>query len=193
MARVKYQKAAKDYPAAGIKKGQMYYYTRIKTSAYSSRQIRQLTPIRPSQMTTSAFLSQYYSLQERLQDFNGGIADLSDFLNGLAEDARSLGEEEQEKYDNMPESLQGGDTGQMIEERAQAMEAWAESLEAAASTAEEKASEFDDNDQVWSDYDAAMGDYDPETKEEPAEPEEERMNEADLIQEVLGEIEEPSV
>lgn len=192
MARVKYQKAAKDYPEVGIKKGDKYYYTRIKTGPYSSRQIRQLTPIRRSQMTTSDFLSQFYGLQEQLEDFKGGIDELADFLNGLAEEARNLGEEEQGKYDNMPEGLQGGDTGEMIRERAEAMEAWAESLETAASTAEEKAGEFEENQKAWDEYDTACeadnaGDKDPE------EPDGERIDEDDLVQEVLGEIEEPSL
>lgn len=198
MARVKYQRAAKDYPAAGIKKGDMYYYTRIKTGPYSSRQIRQLTPIRPSQMTTSEFLSQFYSLQEQLEDYKDGIADLAGFLNDLAGEARSLGEEEQGKYDNMPEGLQGGDTGEMIRERAEAMEQWADSLEAAASTAEDKAGEFEENQKLWDEFRQAReaaddaADQDEEV-EDPQEPDEEEMSEDDLVQEVLGEIEEPSV
>lgn len=198
MARVKHQKAAKDYPGAGIKKGDMYYYAKIKTGPRSSRQIRQLTPIRPSQLTSSDFLSQFYGLQERLADYKGGIADLAGELNEIAEEARSLGEAEQEKFDNMPEPLQGGDTGQMIEERAQAMEAWADSLEAAASTAEDKAGEFEKNEEAWSQYDAAMGDYDPNSDhpdgtEAPEEPDDERMDENDVVQEAMDEIEEPSL
>ena len=195
MARIKHQKAAKDYPEAGIKKGQMYYYTRIKTGPYSSRQIRQLTPIRPSQMTTSEFLSQFYSLQEQLGDFKGGIDELESFLEELASDARNLGEEEQGKYDNMPEPLQQGDTGQMIEERAQAMGAWADSLDTAASTAGEKATEFEENQKAWEEYDEALAAYDSddEDAEEPDQPDSDRMDEQELIQEVLGDIEEPSI
>jgi hypothetical protein len=195
MARVKYQKARKDYPAAGIKKGDMYYYARIKTGPRSSREIRQLKPIRQSQLTTSDFMSQFYGLQERLSDYDGGIADLSGFLEELAADARNLAEEEQAKYDNMPEPFQQGDTGQLIEERAQAMEAWADSLESAASTAGDKASEYEENGKAWDEFDTDLENYDPdeEDAEEPEEPDEERMDEADLIQDVLGEIEEPSL
>lgn len=196
MARVKYQKARKGYPAAGIKKGDMYYYTRIKTGPRSSRQIRQLTPIRPSQMTTSSFLSQFYELQERLDDFTGPIDGMEEFLNELAEAARELGQEEQEKFDNMPEQLQGGDTGVMLEERAQAMNAWAESLESAASTAADKASEFEENQSAWETYDLAVAEYDPEKDPdatEPEEPGEDRMEEEALVEEIKGEIEEPEV
>jgi hypothetical protein len=193
MARVKHQKARKDYPGAGIKKGDMYYYTRIKTGPYSSREIRQLKPIRPSQMTTSDFLSQFYGLQERLQDYSGGIADLAGELNDIASEARSIGEEEQGKYDNMPEPLQQGDTGQMIEERAQAMEAWAESLESAAGTAEEKASEFEENQKLWDEYDTASEPDNVSEDGEPEEPDEERMDEDALVEEVKEEIEEPSL
>lgn len=195
MARVKYQKARKDYPNAGIKKGDMYYYARIKTGPYSSRQIRQKTPIRPSQMTTSDFLNQFYGLQESLQDFKGPLADMPGFLEDLASQARDLGQEQQEKYDNMPDPLQQGDTGCMLEERAQAMETWADSLEEAASTAGNKNQELEDNVQAWNEYDQAIADYDPddENAEEPEEPEDYRMDENELIQDVLGEIEEPSL
>lgn len=193
MARVKYQKAMKDYPEAGIKKGDMYYYARIKTGPRSSRQIRQLKPIRRSQLTTSEFLSQFYGFQEQLSDYNGRIADLSAFLSEMASDVRNLGEEEQAKYDNMPEPLQQGDTGQMIEERAQAMEQWADSLENAASEAEDKAEAFEENQKLWDEYDTACEPENVSENGEPEEPEEERMDENELVQEVMGEIEEPSI
>lgn len=194
MARVKYQKAAKDYPEAGIKKGEMYYYTRIKTGPYSSRQIRQKTPIRPSQMTSSDFLSQFYGLQEQLQDYSDGIAGLADFLNDIASQARELGQEQQEKFDNMPDNLQQGETGQLLEERANAMDEWADSLEQAATTAEEKAREFEENEEAWKAYRQAIeqptDDGEPAEVDEPDEPE---MDEQEIVQEVIDEVDEPSL
>lgn len=202
MARVKYQKARKDYPAAGIKKGDSYYYARIKTGPRSSREIRSLTPIRQSQLTTSDYLSQAYALQERFEDLSVGIAELAEELNGIAEEARSLGEEQNEKFNNMPDSLQQGDTGQLLEERAAAMEAWADSLENAAGSAEEKATEFEENQRLWTAYDEELAEYeakitrvdnDESDDEEPEEPEEERMEEDDVVQEILGEVDQPEI
>lgn len=195
MARIKYQQARKDYPAYGIKKGDKYYYARVKTGPYSSREIRQLTPIRRSQMTSSDFLSQFYGLQERLEDLGSKpcLAELEGELSSISDDARALGEEQQEKFDNMPDSLQGGSTGEQVEGRATAMDSWADSLEQASSSAADKASEFETNQSEWADYDNADAEYDSEDpdQEAPEEPSEERMDEDDLVQEILGEIEEP--
>jgi len=192
MARVKFQKARKDYPAAGIVKGDMYYYARVMTGPRSSKEIRQKNPIRPSQLTSSAFLQGFYGLQERLEVFDGPLSDMSDFLEGVAGEARELGEEEQGKYDNMPEGLQQGSTGELLEERANAMEAWADSLETAATEATEKAEEFARIEELWKDHEMALAELEQD-EEEPAEPDEERLDEQELIEEVKGEIEEPSL
>lgn len=95
---------------------------------------------RASDLTQSDFYSTLFDLGDRLQaaleDFrNGGIADdLSSELTDIASDLRSLGEECQEKYDNMPDGLQQGDTGQLLQTRAEECESKADELESAAST-----------------------------------------------------------
>lgn len=124
MARVHHRRANKDYPEAGIQKGEMYYYAKIKTGPYSSRTIRQKAPIKPSQLTSSEYLSRLYELQEQMN----GLDDL-EAAREIAESLRELGEEQREKFDNMPEGLQQGDTGQMLEERAEACESAADEIE----------------------------------------------------------------
>jgi hypothetical protein len=47
----------------------------------------------------------------------------------LGETLRELGSAEQEKYDNMPEGLQGGEAGQAIETAASALDSAADALE----------------------------------------------------------------
>ena len=44
MARVTRRKAAKDYPDAGINKGDLYYYAKIKTGPRTSRTLRSIKP-----------------------------------------------------------------------------------------------------------------------------------------------------
>lgn len=44
------------------------------------------------------------------------IEDIRTRLEGLKEELEFLQEEEQEAYDNLPESLQGGDNGQKMDE-----------------------------------------------------------------------------
>lgn len=124
MARVHHRRANKDYPNAGIKKGEMYYYAKIKTGPYSSHTIRQKEPIRASQLTSSDYLARLFELQDQI----GNIQEPED-AREIAEALRELGEEQREKFDNMPEGFQQGDTGQMIEERAEICESAADEME----------------------------------------------------------------
>jgi gas vesicle protein len=124
MARVHHRKARKDYPEHGIKKGDMYYFAQIKTGPRSSRTLRSLTPFKRSQLTTSEYLSQAYDIEDDLQNV-GGIEDARE----IAERLTSLGEETMEKYDNMPEGLQEGETGQLLYERAESCQFAAEEIE----------------------------------------------------------------
>jgi hypothetical protein len=188
MAKVKLQKAAKDYPAQGIKKGQSYYYARIKTGPRSSKEIRSLTPIPRGQLTSSAFLSAMYDLEDRLAAVTGPLADLEATLDEIATDVRALGEEEREKYDNMPEGLQQGSTGELLDERANGMEEWADSIEQAAQSVGEKIETFDEANQPWIDYDR----LEPEVQANTDEPEDDRPDEEEVVQEILGEIDSPS-
>lgn len=132
MARIKHQKARKDYPDSGIKKGDMYYYTKIKTGPRSSRVMRSLTPFRQSQMTTSPFKSGWYAAQEQWGEGSHSI----ELLQSIAEAIREIGQEAQDGFDNMPESLQYSSTGEMLEERANKCEEVADALDELASEAE---------------------------------------------------------
>lgn len=113
MPKVFHRKARKDYPDNGIKKGDMYYNWDLKTGPRSSRTYRQLTPPKPQQLTTSEFLIASYDLAEQVATFDGD----GDDLEALISEYESLRDETQEKFDNMPEGLQQGDSGQLLEER----------------------------------------------------------------------------
>ena len=112
MARIYHRKARKDYPDQKIKKGDMYYYTSIKTGPRSSRVIRQIDRIRPSQMTSSEFKGGWYATQENFPD-----SPSAEDITAAAETIRELGEQASENFENMPDGLQQGDTGQMLENR----------------------------------------------------------------------------
>lgn len=128
MARPDHRKAAKDYPQAGIAKGDLYWYVKIKTGPRSSRVMRQKSPFKRSQLTQSDFLSQLYDWEDNKAEIGS-----MDDAQGFADDIRSLGEEQQGKFDNMPEGLQQGDSGQMLETRANACETAATEIEEAIS------------------------------------------------------------
>lgn len=129
MPKVKYVKAAKDHPAQGIAKGEMYYVWAIKTQR-GGITLRSKTPPRQSQLTLSEYKSAAWELVERLEDFQkpSDISDLVSFRDELVSDAENLRDEQQEKLDNMPEGLQQGDTGTMIQERIEALESFIEEL-----------------------------------------------------------------
>lgn len=127
MPRVHHRRARKDYPDQGIQKGDLYYYTKMKTGPRSSRVLRSKTPFKRSQLTNSDYLGELYEIEDDL----AALASVDD-ANDIAERFRNLGQEQQDKLDNMPEGLQEGDTGQMIQERAEACENAADEIETLA-------------------------------------------------------------
>lgn len=118
MPKVEHRRARKDYPEHGIKKGEMYYYTSLKTGPRSSRELRQKEPFKPWQLTTSEYQATWLQLQDRIENFDGEHSDLEDIISELEQ----LRDDTQDKFDNMPEGLQQGDTGQLLEERVSELE-----------------------------------------------------------------------
>lgn len=137
MARPQQRTARKDYPQQGIAKGDTYWFCQIKTGPRSSRTLRQKAPFKRSQLTSSDYLSQLY-------DWEDGKAEIGemDSAQEFADTIRALGEEQDEKFNNMPEGLQQGQTGEMLEARRDA-------CEAAASEIEEIISEWEDAKSSW--------------------------------------------
>ena len=133
------KKARKDNKAAGIKKGQEYWYWSHQSGGRFVKTYFKTKPTR-SQTTSSDFYATAYDLEDQLssliRDFNkGGVIDVGDIqsnLEGLANDVRELGEQQTEKHDNMPDGLQESETGQLLSDRADACETTAQNLEDAA-------------------------------------------------------------
>ena len=121
------KKARKDNPVA--KKGESYFWWKNRvTCGKSYRGIKRYskTRPRPSQLTTSEFLSSVYSVQERAQDADNELVDPSEQMEAfeslaseLSGELESIASEQEEKRDNMPDGLQQGPTGALLEERAQ--------------------------------------------------------------------------
>jgi uncharacterized protein YukE len=160
MAKAVLKKAAKDYPESGINKGDNYYFAQIKTGPRSSRTIRSRNPIPRSQLTTSSFKSQLYDIEDTAFYAVSEASDLRD----IAERVRELGQEAQESLDNMPEGLQQGDTGQLLEERVNAMDGWADDIESTADELESELQEFDDEVDAYRTW---LNDPEQDENEEP--------------------------
>lgn len=173
MARPKQVTAAKDHPQFGIKKGDVHWYVKIKTGPRTSREMRQKTPFKRSQLTQSEFLSALYDWEDSKADV-GSHED----VQGLADTIREIGENERSKFDNMPEGLQQGDTGQLLEQRADACETAASELEEIASEWETALEEHTGLMSEWETYQDELASYEadpeaygdkPEEVEEPDE------------------------
>jgi hypothetical protein len=125
MAKVNFvQKAAKAYPNAGIAKGDSYYWWQ------HFRQPRQMSKTRPnpSQVASSEYERTLLALVEDLNtadETEWGEAE----RDSLVSELEQLRDAEQEKFDNMPEGFQQGDTGQQIEEHVSTLDEWITELE----------------------------------------------------------------
>jgi PAS domain-containing protein len=167
MPKVTQVRAAKDYPDKGIKKGEQCYVWRIKL-ARGGMDCRSKTFPRPSQLNLG-FAGQIGDIE-----LDMGKSQDVDELRAFAEQLRELGQEQQEKLDNMPEGLQQGDTGQLLQERADSCESWANEVESACDEYDEAISRINE-------MSAEDLDLDEETREDGADVEtarEEKRQEA---------------
>jgi len=109
-----------------IAKGESYYWWQFKNSP------KQFSKERPknSQLTQSNFLSQLYALEEKIEEFScDNREDFESFRDEVKEEIEQLRDECQESLDNMPEGLQQGSTGELLQERIDAMDSWASEIE----------------------------------------------------------------
>lgn len=108
------KKARKDYPEAGIKRGDSYFWWKFNflKAIHKSR----TAPTR-SQLTQSGFLQDVYAIEDRISSLSTDD-DLSSETESIKDDLQNLADECQEKLDNMPEQLQENSTsGQLLQER----------------------------------------------------------------------------
>lgn len=141
--RVTKKRAAKNYPAQGIKKGDEYYSWKF----YRGRKIISKTPPKQSQLTQRADYSALREAQEAADEieWEAGrrermIEQVSDVISQL-EAARDAS---QEKYDNMPEQWQGADMGQNAENFCSECDEAISELESIKSQLEDEEEEFND-------------------------------------------------
>lgn len=125
--------ARKDYPAEGIKKGDTYYKWSIKTGPATGVIHRSKTYPKPSDLTGSPFQKSLLEIQERVGTLEAGnyetSEDLSSDLDGITGDIEALRDETQSSLENMPEGLQQGDVGQMLQERIDGLDSWISDLQ----------------------------------------------------------------
>lgn len=124
-----------------MKKGESYWWWSFKTAYSSSKRYSKTRP-RPSQLTQSEFLSTLYAIQERIEDLEASnfddIASIESERDDIVSELEQLKDETQDKFDNMPDGLQQGDTGQMLEERVSSLESFISDLEGVSASEDEE-------------------------------------------------------
>lgn len=142
MARVHFvKKALKDNPVC--KAGESYFWWKPMVGGRGgAKRYSKERPTR-AQLTQSEFLGQAYDLAD------AGIpgACNAEDLREIASQIRDLGQEQQDKLDNMPDSLQQGDTGQMIQERIDGCDEWATEVDSQADDLPDEPEDNDDPDE----------------------------------------------
>lgn len=186
MARAHFvQSARKDNPVA--KKGESYWWWKHMIGGRGGPKQYSKERPKPSQLTTSDFLSRLYEIEEQLSE-----AQDADTIESLGSDLRTLGEEQREKYDNMPDGLRDGDTGQMLDERATNCESWADDFDRVAGELRDKIEAREELRKAWSDWNEQEqsnqdNDLDDDDFEEPDE-EEPPADDDDLLAEAIEEV-----
>lgn len=127
-------KAQKDQGACGgcgveIKAGDPYKWIKFR---FGGKKIRCGTcKFKDSDLTQSEFLSQVYDLNDRITALSDldNLDDLQAEVEDIASEYEALADECYEKKENMPEGLQEGEVGQLLEERSDGCREVADNLQ----------------------------------------------------------------
>lgn len=131
-----------------IHKGESYW-----TWAFmNGPQMYSKTAPRPSQLTRSEFMSTYYGIMEEVEDWEPESQDedaLEEFISIITGELEELRDETQDRLDNMPEGLQDGDTGQLLQERIDECDSLISDFEAIDTTPDYDEDATDEEKEEW--------------------------------------------
>ena len=122
MPRVHHVKSRKDYPAQGIKKGEMYYHWKN----WKSPKQRSKTRPRSSQLTNSVFLTAVYQAGERLEDLTME-SNLLEVVEDIVGELEELRDECEDNLSMQPDHFQDS---HVLTERIPELEGFISELEA---------------------------------------------------------------
>lgn len=146
MARVLTRVARKDYPEAGIKKGETYFKVSLKTGPRSSRTLKSKTPFKRWQLTSSDYLQTVYRLADEDLVNISSQEDFEAFKTSVEE----LRDEQNDKLENMPEQLK---ESSVVQERYDELENFCNELDSLDFDDEETWEEGDhDEDDTYDSY-----------------------------------------
>lgn len=106
---------------------------------------------KPSQLTQSEFLSRIYAITEEQPDFISK-EDLSVWLEETISELEEIRDEQEEKRENMPYSLQESHTGELLQNRYDSVQEWIDDLEQLKDRCEDEEEDVDNIAEDISDY-----------------------------------------
>lgn len=123
-------KPANEKDAILIQKGETYY----SWSLFGDKKARiSKTYPKPQQLTNSGFKISLFDLKDRISALDAGqFSDNEEFkseIEDIIQEIRNLSDEQDEKWNNMPEGLQSGSTGELLESRRDSLNEWADEIE----------------------------------------------------------------
>lgn len=143
---IDYSKPADENDVVVVKKGQEYFTWTLYGRApqisidYPKRQ----------QLTGSDFLCQVYDLEDRISELEcEDIDSLKSEIDEIISDINSLADEQDEKRNNMPESLQDAPTGELLQNRYDSLQEWASNLEGVSIDFDEPDKEEDEDGETF--------------------------------------------
>ena len=102
-----------------IEVGESYYWWAL----YNGPKQFSKTHPKPSQLTQSSFLSEFYSYCEEVSEYDCDDKDeFESYRDDMVSNLENLRDRRQESLDNMPDSLQTAPTGELLQERIDALE-----------------------------------------------------------------------
>ncbi len=124
MPKVKFVKKAREDNLA-VQKGEPYYWWSFR---YGGKRYSKTYP-KASQLTQSSFLSGVYSIQEEMSVFlPEAEEDIQTNIDDWVSSIEDLKSECEDSLSNIPDQLQDGSVGQMLQERIEAMDQWIDNL-----------------------------------------------------------------
>lgn len=121
MAKLNFVKSARKDNSA-VKKGESYYWWAFMQGGRGGPKHYSATKPRRSQLTQSEYYGTLYDIQDNADAANPEFDDLESEIASIVSDLESLRDETQEKFYNMPEGSQQGDSGQLLESRVSSLE-----------------------------------------------------------------------
>jgi predicted ribosome quality control (RQC) complex YloA/Tae2 family protein len=116
------KKARKDNPVA--KRGEPYYWWKF---AFGSKQYSATRPPR-SGLTQSEYFSTLWGMEDGFEG-SDNAEELAGQIEQFKSELEELRDAQEEKKENMPESLQESSTGDLLQERYDALDGWIDQIE----------------------------------------------------------------